>query len=334
MLDNIKNIDTIKNVRMDIMKNLEKSITIAVKYHKNQRDSEGMPKVLHPINVMFNMETEEEMIVAILHDVIEDTEYTLKKLSLDKFSKRVLFAVDCITHRQGEKYNIYIERVKGNEISTKVKLADLENNMDLRRMDNITDELMFSFIKKYKPIWNQLWNIKNTSNNNEDYSSIRKRKADLFIIKLYKLRNKVMRVSYLEKAINLSVEKHRGQIDKGGMPYILHPLYLMTKMNTETEKIVAVLHDIIEDTDITFNYLRSIGFSDEVLNALECLTRKNEEDYFSYIDRIKTNRIAVKVKLVDLEHNMDLRRIKNLTDEDIIRSIKKYKRAWDELKNY
>jgi len=97
---------------------------------------------------------------------------------------------------------------------------------------------------------------------------------------------------------------------------------------------VAVLHDIIEDTDITFNYLRSIGFSDEVLNALECLTRKNEEDYFSYIDRIKTNRIAVKVKLVDLEHNMDLRRIKNLTDEDIIRSIKKYKRAWDELKNY
>lgn len=314
------------------MENLDKAITIAVKYHKNQRDSEEMPKVLHPINVMFNMETEEEMVVAVLHDVIEDTEYTIKNLSLDKFSKRVLFAVDCITRRHGETYNRYIERVKGNEISIKVKLADLENNMDLRRMDNISEELMFSFINKYKPIWNQLRNIKSTSNNIEECRCRRKSKVDLLIIKLYKLRNKVMRVNYLEKAINLSVEKHRGQIDKGGMPYILHPLYVMTKMDTENEKIVAVLHDIIEDTDVTFNYLRSNGFSDEVINALECLTRKNGEDYFCYIERIKTNRIAVKVKLADLEHNMDLRRIKNLTDEDIIRSIKKYKRAWDELK--
>lgn len=314
------------------MENLEKAITIAVNYHKNQRDSEGMPKVLHPINVMFNMKTEEEMIVAVLHDVIEDTEYTLKNLYLDKFPKRILLAVDCITHKHGETYNRYIERVKGNEISIKVKLADLENNMDLRRMDNISEELMFSFVNKYKPIWDQLRNIKSTSNNIEEYRFIRKSKIDLLIIKLYKLRNKVMRVNYLEKAINLSVEKHRGQIDKGGMPYILHPLYVMTKVDTENEKIVAVLHDIIEDTDVTFNYLRSNGFSDEVLNALECLTRKNEEDYFCYIERIKTNRIAVKVKLADLEHNMDLRRIKNLTDEDIIRSIKKYKRAWDELK--
>lgn len=141
-----------------------------------------------------------------------------------------------------------------------------------------------------------------------------------------------MKMNYLEKAINLSVEKHKGQTDKGGMPYILHPLYVMNKMDTETEKIVAVLHDIIEDTDLTFDDLKNIGFSNEVLNSLECLTRRNEEDYFSYIDRIKLNPIAVKVKLADLEHNMDLRRIKDLTDEDIMRSIKKYKKAWDELK--
>jgi (p)ppGpp synthase/HD superfamily hydrolase len=143
-----------------------------------------------------------------------------------------------------------------------------------------------------------------------------------------------MRMSYLEKAIELAVEKHKGQVDKGGAPYILHPLFIMTRMDTETEKIVAVLHDIIEDTELTFKDLKNYGFSDEVLNALEYLTRRNDEDYFSYIERIKNNPIAIKVKLADLEHNMDLRRIKNLTDQDVIRSVKKYKRAWDELKSH
>lgn len=327
-----------KSVRMDIVKNLEKAISIAVKYHENQRDSEGMPKVLHPINVMFKMQTEEEMIVAVLHDVVEDTEYSLRNLSLDNFSNLTLFSVECITRRVGEKYSSYIQRVKTNDISIKVKLADLEDNMDLRRMDNISEDLAISFVKRYKPVWNQLWNTKNMSNNSlrkmESYTNIRKRKIDLFIIKLYKIRNKVMRMSYLEKAISLSVDKHKGQVDKGGIPYILHPLYVMTKMETETEKIAAVLHDIIEDTDVTFNDLKNIGFSDEVLSVLDCLTRRNGEDYFNYINRIKTNRIAVKVKLADLEHNMDLRRIKDLTDEDIIRSVKKYKRAWNELKEY
>jgi (p)ppGpp synthase/HD superfamily hydrolase len=148
------------------------------------------------------------------------------------------------------------------------------------------------------------------------------------------MKNRVMRMSYLEKAIELAVEKHKGQVDKGGAPYILHPLFILTRMDTETEKIVAVLHDIIEDTEVTFKDLKSCGFSDEVLNALQCLTRRNDEDYFIYIERIKNNPIAIKVKLADLEHNMDLRRIKNLTDQDVIRSVKKYKRAWDELRNH
>lgn len=323
---------------MNEMKNLEKAISIAVRYHNHQRDSEGMPKVLHPISVMFKMETMEEMIVSILHDVIEDTEYTLKDLSLDNFSSEVIFALDCITHRIGETYGSYIERVKNSDISIKVKVADLEHNMDLRRMNNISEELMISFVKKYKPIWNKLSNIKRISNNGtgniKACNTVRKRKIHLINIKLYKFKNRVMRMSYLEKAISLSVDKHKGQVDKGGMPYILHPLYVMTKMDTEIEKIVAVLHDIVEDTDVTFKDLKGVGFSDEVLIALECLTRENDEDYLSYIDRVKTNRIAIKVKLADLEHNMDLRRIKELTDEDILKRVKKYKRAWDELKKY
>jgi (p)ppGpp synthase/HD superfamily hydrolase len=143
----------------------------------------------------------------------------------------------------------------------------------------------------------------------------------------------VIKISYLEKAICLAVEKHKGQTDKGGMPYILHPIYVMGKMETETEKIVAILHDVVEDTDTTFDDLRNIGFSEEILRTLECLTRGEEEDYFDYVGRIKTNPLAIKVKLADLEHNMDFRRIKDITDEDIIKRTRKYKQAWDELKS-
>jgi (p)ppGpp synthase/HD superfamily hydrolase len=136
----------------------------------------------------------------------------------------------------------------------------------------------------------------------------------------------------LEKAISIAVRYHKYQRDSEGMPKILHPISVMFKMQTIEEMIVAVLHDIIEDTDVTLKDLKGFEFSDEVINALQCLTRQKDEDYFNYINRIKTNPIAIKVKLADLEHNMDLRRIKNLTDEEIIKIIKKYKRAWDELK--
>lgn len=143
----------------------------------------------------------------------------------------------------------------------------------------------------------------------------------------------MIKISYLEKAICLAVEKHKGQTDKGGMPYILHPIYVMSKMETETEKTVAILHDVVEDTDTTFEDLRNIGFSEEIVNVLDCLTRRESEDYFDYIDRIKANNLAIKVKLADLEHNMDFRRIKDITDEDIIKRTRKYKQAWDELKS-
>lgn len=104
-------------------------------------------------------------------------------------------------------------------------------------------------------------------------------------------------------------------------------------METEIEKIVAILHDVVEDTDTTFEDLKNMGFSMEVLSTLECLTRGEEEDYFHYIGRIKVNPLAIKVKLADLEHNMDFRRIKDITDEDIIKRTRKYKQAWDELKS-
>ena len=137
----------------------------------------------------------------------------------------------------------------------------------------------------------------------------------------------------IEKAILIAVNAHKGQVDKGGNPYILHPLRLMFSRKDETEKICAVLHDVIEDTDVTLDYLREQGFSKEVLSALDALTRRNDENYEQFIDRIIENKIACNVKLADLNDNMDISRIKNLTEKDYER-LEKYKKAKDKILNY
>ncbi|MVX66583.1 GTP pyrophosphokinase [Clostridium chromiireducens] len=137
----------------------------------------------------------------------------------------------------------------------------------------------------------------------------------------------------IEKAILIAVNAHKGQIDKGGSPYILHPLRLMFSREDETEKICAVLHDVIEDTDVTLDYLREQGFSKEVLSALDALTRRNDENYEQFIDRIIENKIACNVKLADLNDNMDISRIKNPTEKDYER-LEKYKKAKDKILNY
>lgn len=130
----------------------------------------------------------------------------------------------------------------------------------------------------------------------------------------------------LEKAILIATNAHKGQLDKGGSPYILHPLRLMFAMHNETEKICAVLHDVIEDTEITLDYLRNEGFSEEVLDALDALTRRNAETYDEFIRRIIKNKIASNVKLADLNDNMDLSRINGPTQKDYER-IEKYRKA-------
>jgi len=137
----------------------------------------------------------------------------------------------------------------------------------------------------------------------------------------------------IEKAILIAVNAHRGQVDKGGEPYILHSLRLMFSKEDETEKICAVLHDVIEDTDVTLDYLRERGFSKEVLSALDALTRRKDETYEEFIDRIIENKIACNVKLADLNDNMDLSRIKNPTEKDYER-LEKYKKAKYKILNY
>ena len=130
----------------------------------------------------------------------------------------------------------------------------------------------------------------------------------------------------LEKAILLAETAHRGQVDKGGEPYILHPKRVMEHCEATEEKIVAILHDVIEDTEITAEDLKNEGFSAEVIEAVVCLTKKDGEDYMDYVDRVCKNRLAARVKLADLNDNMNLSRILHPTEKDFAR-VEKYKKA-------
>jgi len=132
----------------------------------------------------------------------------------------------------------------------------------------------------------------------------------------------------LEKAIMIATEAHMGQPDRGnGQPYILHPLRAMLSLNTETERICGVLHEVIEDTSLTLQDLRDKGISEEIITVVDILSKRHkDEDYDAFIGRICRNEIACRVKLADLKDNMDLSRIINPTAQDFER-MEKYKRA-------
>ena len=131
----------------------------------------------------------------------------------------------------------------------------------------------------------------------------------------------------LERAIQIAAEAHAGVKDKGGKAYILHPISVMMRCETDEEKIVAILHDVVEDTDWTFEALREEGFTETIIEALKTVTKHSEdEDYDEFIQRSLKNEIGRKVKIADLRENLDVTRIGQLTDKDIAR-INKYKRA-------
>ena len=135
----------------------------------------------------------------------------------------------------------------------------------------------------------------------------------------------------LGKAIALAAQAHQEQYDKAGAPYILHPLRLMLRMRSETDMMAAILHDVVEDTDWTLDKLQQAGFPDEVVQAVECLTHRDQETYEEFIARVMENPIARRVKLADLEDNMDMRRLSTVTEKDVQR-LHKYHRAWVALR--
>lgn len=130
-----------------------------------------------------------------------------------------------------------------------------------------------------------------------------------------------------EKAMQIAIKVHRGQVDKGGNDYIYHPIRVSDSCNSEEEKIVALLHDIIEDGDVTADYLLMQGFPRDIVDAIISVTRNKDEDYFDFIQRCKANAIGCKVKIADLEDNMDITRLNELTGKDIER-LKEYHKAY------
>ena len=129
-----------------------------------------------------------------------------------------------------------------------------------------------------------------------------------------------------KKALKVCFEAHRDQLDKSGLPYVFHPFHLAEQMTTEDETVAALLHDVAEDTDITLEDLRAMGFSEPVLAALRLLTHDDGAPYLEYVARLRPNPIARAVKLADLKHNSDLTRLDEVDDAALARA-EKYRRA-------
>ena len=129
-----------------------------------------------------------------------------------------------------------------------------------------------------------------------------------------------------KKALAVCFEAHKSQVDKSGLPYVFHPFHLAEQMKDEMTTIVALLHDVIEDTSITVEELRDMGFPAEAIAAIQIMTHDKSIPYMDYVAQIKKNPIAREVKLADLKHNSDLTRLNEVAEKDLER-LKKYKKA-------
>ena len=129
-----------------------------------------------------------------------------------------------------------------------------------------------------------------------------------------------------KKAMKVAFDVHKNQVDKNGIPYIYHPVHLAEQMTDESTICVALLHDVVEDTDMTFEQLADEGFTDEIIDALRLMTHDEAVPYMEYVKIIKTNPIATAVKLADLRHNSDLTRLDTVNEKALERAAK-YKKA-------
>lgn len=129
-----------------------------------------------------------------------------------------------------------------------------------------------------------------------------------------------------KKAMKLCFDAHKEQVDKSGMPYVFHPFHLAEQMTDEVTTVVALLHDIVEDTNTTFEDLEKYGFGEDIITALKLLTHNDDTPYMDYVAKIKTSKTATAVKLADLKHNSDLTRL-SVVDEKALKRKEKYEKA-------
>lgn len=144
-------------------------------------------------------------------------------------------------------------------------------------------------------------------------------------------------MNLIENALRIALDAHAGQSDKAGAPYVLHPIRVMMKLESAELQAAALLHDVLEDSDYKEADLRAAGIPEEVIDLVLAVTKREDEDtgdeagYERFIERIATNPRAARIKLADIEDNLDVRRIRELKDKDLSR-IRRYHRAWHRLK--
>ncbi len=136
----------------------------------------------------------------------------------------------------------------------------------------------------------------------------------------------------IERALEIALEAHRDQTDRADEPYILHPLRIMLNMKSTEKMLIATLHDVVEDSDWTLEDLRNEGFSDKVVNGVDSLSKRPDEDYKSYIERVKKNPDAIPIKLGDLGDNMNFKRLAKVSEKDCQR-LQRYHWAYKFLKS-
>lgn len=137
-------------------------------------------------------------------------------------------------------------------------------------------------------------------------------------------------MNIIEKSLEIALKAYAGQTDKAGKTYILHPLRLMAKMQTEKEMSVALLHDVIEDSKYTAEDLLKNGIPADVVNAVQYLTKNKGESYDLFINRVLENKLAAKIKQADIEDNINILRLNSVTEKDLER-IAKYHKAWHRI---
>ena len=138
-------------------------------------------------------------------------------------------------------------------------------------------------------------------------------------------------MSDLQRALEIAVGAHKGQKEKDGSPYVLHPIRLMLSLDSNDARIAALLHDVVEDTPVTIDELHSEGFSGTVLEAVGLLTHLDHDDYDTYVEKLSRNPVARQVKLADLTDNMNIKRLPDVREKDLQR-LSKYHRVWNKLR--
>lgn len=137
---------------------------------------------------------------------------------------------------------------------------------------------------------------------------------------------KMIYTDMTKKAMKLCFDAHKEQVDKSGLPYVFHPVHLAEQMEDEDSTVVALLHDVVEDSDYTLQDIRAMGFAENILEAIALMTHEPGVDYFDYVRRIRNHSIARKVKLADLRHNSDLSRL-DVVDQKALERVEKYRVA-------